>query len=176
MAGVNLSQSMASGQGKTKKHLFAVSGFPMSIVFLLLTVVGFGGLRWYLHTLDQKIASLDATISVNGDRLIGETIDRVADFDARIMYLGADPAELIDPQALFLKLESLVVPQILLTKYEYNDRDKVAMISGKTENFRYLAEQIISFRSDPSFAELRVDAIDRDDTTGAIEFVLKNNF
>lgn len=175
MAGVNLSQSMASGQGKEKRHMFAASGFPMSIILLLLTIAGFGGLRWYLYTLDQKIANLDATISVNGDRLVGESIDRVADFDARVTLLGTDPAELIDPQALFVKLESLVVPQVLLTKYEYNDRDKVVVIFGKTENFRYLAEQIISFRSDPSFAELRVDTIDRDDK-GAIEFVLRNNF
>lgn len=173
MAGVNLSQSMA--QGKEKKRMLPTSSFPISIVLLLLTLAGWGGLRWYMYSLDQKIAELDATISVSGDRLLGESIDRVADFDARMTLLGSDPAELIDPEPLFAQLEALVVPQVLLTKYEYNDRDKVVVISGKTENFRYIAEQIISLKSDPYFSNVRVGAIDRDDQ-GIIEFTLRNNF
>lgn len=173
MAGVNLSQSKA--QGREKKRMLPTSSFPISIVLLLLTLAGWGGMRWYMYSLDQKIAALDTTISASGDRLLGDSIDRVADFDARMGLLGSDPAELIDPKPLLVQLEALVVPQVLLTKYEYNDRDKVMVISGKTENFRYIALQIVSLKSDPAFANVIVDSIDRDDD-GIIEFTLKNNF
>ncbi len=166
---------MASSRAEGKKHPFSVSSFPVSIILLLVTIIGWGGLRWYLYMLDKKITDIDATLSVSSGQLSGEAIDRLVDFDARMALLGADPAELIDPQALFMKLEALVVPQVLLTKYEYNDRDQVMTISGRTASFRYLAEQLISFKSDATFARVQVTEIDRTEE-GAIEFVLRNNF
>jgi len=175
MTGVNLSQSMAAQAEKRKKHLFSASGFPITIILLILILVGWGGLRFYLYSLDKKITALDATITDSESKFQGESIDRIADFDTRVSLLGADPSELIDPETFLIKLESLIVPQVLLTSYEYDDREKVCTVSGRTDNFRYLAEQIISLKSDPFFSDVKIDAISRN-TEGKIEFTLKTNF
>lgn len=175
MAGVNLSQSMDAQAEKRKKHLFSASGFPISIILLVVTVVGWGGLRWYIYSLDKKITALDVTIADSGNRLQGESVDRIVDFDTRVSLLGADSAELIDPETFLTTLESLIVPQVLLTDYEYDNREQICTVSGVTDNFRYLAEQIISLKSDPFFSTVKIHAISRNDE-GKIEFTLKTNF
>lgn len=175
MAGVNLSQSTALAREHQSRQQLMSSGLLISMILLTATLIVWGGLRWYMHSLDQKIAAIDTTIVAGTARLSGESVDRVADFSARMALLGADPAELIDPGVMFAKLESLVVPQVTLVRYEYDESDRISTIVGKTENFRYLAEQIISLRSDPLFAQLRVTGIDRDDE-GVIGFTLINNF
>jgi hypothetical protein len=174
MAGVNLSQSTALAREHQSQRRFAVSGFLISTIVLAVTLIGWGGLRWYIHSLDQKIATLEVTIATDTGRLTGETVDRIADFSVRMGLLGKDPAELVDPEATFAKLETLIVPQVTLVRYEYDESAGTSSVSGTTESFRYLAEQIISLQSDPLFGQIRVDSIDRDDD-GAIEFTLINN-
>jgi hypothetical protein len=174
MAGVNLSQSASLAQGNKKKQMFASSGLPFSIILLVVTLVGWGGLRWYIHTVDKKITALESALATDNSRLMGESINRVADFGARMMLVGADPAELVDPKSILEKLESLVVPQVTLVQYTHDDAGQISTIAGKTTNFRYLAEQVISLKSDPLFSRVRVGEIDRDEE-GVIEFTLINN-
>ena len=172
MAGVNLSQSMASQTEKSEKRPFSASGFPVSIIILVLTLVGWGGLRWYIHTFDVKISQLETTLALDADKLHGVRVDRVTDFSNRLTFLGADLSQFIDPKTLLTLLETLMVPQVVLVGYEYNEKEKVITIVGETENFRYLAEQIISFKSDPLFSKTRVDAIERNEDE-KIRFTLK---
>ncbi len=173
MAGVNLSQSMASQEEKSEKRLFSVSGFPMSIALLVLTLLGWGGLRFYIHTFDVKITQLETALTSDVDKLHGEHIDRVTDFDNRLTLLGADPAEFIDPGTLLSLLETLMVPQVVLTQYKYNEKEKVITLVGETDSFRYLAEQIISLKSDPLFSQTQVDAVERTENQ-KIRFTLKS--
>jgi Tfp pilus assembly protein PilN len=175
MAGVNLSQSMASQADKSAKRPFSVSSFPLSIILLLITFVGWGGLRWYLYSLNQKITQLDETISASGNRLQGENIDRIADFDARSSLLGVSSTERVDPVVVLSKIETLIVPEIVLTKYEYNKQEKMSLIAGETDNFRFVAEQIINLKSDSLFSQVVVDQISRSEE-GKIQFVLRANF
>ena len=68
-----------------------------------------------------------------------------------------------------------MVPQVVLTEYEYNGGEKQVTVSGKTDNFRYVAEQIISLKSDPMFSQVVVSAISRD-KDGKITFTLVSQF
>lgn len=175
MAGVNLSRLTVTDQQPHGKGHFAVSGFWISIVVLLVTLAGWGGLRWYIHSLDQKVAALDTIIADDTSRLTGDDVDRVADFSARLTFIGSDPATLVDPQTIFAKLESLVVPQVTLVKYEHDQSARTSTVSGTTDNFRYLAEQIVSFKGESSFVGVQVGDISRSDK-GAIEFTLIISF
>jgi hypothetical protein len=175
MAGVNLSQSMTAPEGRLKKSASMSFGFPISIVLFVLTLLGWGGLRWYMSSLDGKIARLDVEIAANSAEFHSERVERVENFDDRLSLLNVDPAESIDPESIFLKLESVMVPQVVLTEYEYNGGEKQVTVSGKTDNFRYVAEQIISLKSDPMFSQVVVSAISRD-KDGKITFTLVSQF
>lgn len=175
MAGVNLSQSMTAPDGGSKKRASMSFGFPISIVLLVLTLLGWGGLRWYMSSLDGKIARLDTEIAANSAEFQSERVARVEDFDARLSLLNVDPAESIDPGSIFAKLESVMVPQVVLTEYEYDGEEKKVSVSGKTDNFRYVAEQIISLKSDPMFSQVEVSAVSRD-KDGKIKFTLVSQF
>jgi len=175
MAGVNLSQSMASQADKSAKRPFSASSFPLSIILLLMTLIGWGGLHWYLYSLNQKITQLDETISASGNRLQGENIDRISDFDARSSLLSVIATERVDPVVILSKVEALIVPEVVLTKYRYDKQEKTSLIAGETDNFRYLAEQIINLKSDPIFSQVIVDQINRSQE-GKIQFVLRADF
>lgn len=175
MAGVNLSQSMASRESAPTKRPFAASGFPLSIILLILTAAGWGGLRWYLHTLDQKIAGLDATLSASSGQLQGKEIDRVADFDARLSLLGVDASERLDSREILTKLEALIVPQVVLKEFKYDQKEKMSVMTGETDNFRYLAGQLVSLKSDPLFSRVVVSTVSRTQE-GKIQFTLKASF
>lgn len=175
MAGVNLSQSMTASDGGSRKKARMSFGFPISIVLLVLTLLGWGGLRWYMSSLDGKITRLDAEIAANSTEFQSERVERIENFDARLSLLNTDPAEMIDPESILAKLESVMVPQVVLTEYEYNGEEKQVSVSGKTDNFRYVAEQIISLKSDPMFSRVEVSSVSRDED-GKIEFTLVSQF
>ncbi len=170
MAGVNLSQSMTEDNAPVKKESF-FSGASVSVMLLVLSLAGWGGLRFYLDSLDKQIAAIDATLSSNHGKLQGENVNRVVDFAARVGFFQADPAELVDPQDILTKTEALIVPAVTLIEYAYNQGEKMITLSGKTDNYKHLAEQILSLKSESLLSRVKVDAITRDKE--GIHFILK---
>lgn len=160
MAGVNLSQSMTEDEKPQKKGGISIT--TASILITCLVIALWGGFHYYLSTLDTETATYDASIVANRDQLVGERVDRVADFDTRVALFHADPLETIDPQAILTTLEGLVLPSVTLTDYEYNANESVVTLSGKTDGFRHLAEQILSFKREESLAQIKVEMTSRD--------------
>jgi hypothetical protein len=64
-----------------------------------------------------------------------------------------------------------MVDGAVLTDYEYDEAMKQVALGGKVGNFRQLAEQMLSFKSEQVFSEVTVDTINRDDD-GQITFSL----
>jgi hypothetical protein len=172
MAGVNLSQSITADEKAPKSVYTYTSGMPISVGLLVLTLIGWGGMRWYMYSLDNKINQVTSDITASSSALQDERVDRVTNFDARLSLLNADPAESIDPTPMLSELETLIVPQVTLKSYAYDQTTGETTIAGKTNNFRYVAEQIISLKSSPSFSRVEVQATSRTEG-GAIEFILK---
>jgi len=171
MAGINLSSG--TFEQKTSHRSIADSSLTLSTILFLLVAAGWGGMRWYISTLDGKLANLEATIQENATRLQGSAVDRVAHFATRLDLIGKQLDQpSIDSQALLTQLESLTVPNVRLTRYEYNDAEKVVEVAGETDNFKYVAQQIISLKSESLFSGITVDSIDRT-KEGNIAFSLK---
>ena len=170
MSGVDLSQSMTEQREEARRGLFDM-GVITSILRLVIVAAGWGGLRYYMTTIDKKIAAFDEAIAANTLQLEGDHIDRVADFDARTSLLGSDPAESVEPHQLLTQVESAMVNGVVLTDYEYDEAMKQVALGGKVGNFRQLAEQMLSFKSEQVFSEVTVDTINRDDD-GQITFSL----
>jgi len=176
MAGINLSQSTEEKVGRAeKKDKVFDSGLIISLVLFFAVVLGWGGAHYYSSLLSKQMASLDATIAEQNIKLEGAPAGRIADFDMRMSFVSKNAAERTSPDELFVQLESLMVPTIKLLQYEYNKQDKLVTFMAKTDNFRYIAEQIISLKSAGSFTDVKVDSINRD-KEGSIVFTLKAHF
>lgn len=171
MPGVNLSQSMIEEERPLQRSFFD-TGVILSLVVLMLVGLGWGGLRLYMNSLDAKIAALDTTINANGEDLRGDRIDRVADFEARIKYFSKNKEDFIEPENILAALETVMVSGIVLTKYEYDQVTGVSTISGRSEDFKKLAEQILSLKSERIFSQVEVEGVGRDEEK-RLTFVLK---
>lgn len=174
MAGINLSQSLQESKKNAEKKSLSDKGLIGAFVILLLVAGGWGGLRWYMQTLDDRIAFLEETLANNANRLEGENADRVADFNNRLILIGEGIDNAAEPKEILEQLERLTVPDVVLTKYEYNRQDHVMFIGGVTDNFKYLAQEILSLKSEKAFSEVKVEIITRT-KEGKLAFVLKVN-
>ena len=147
-------------------------GFIFLIILCVLVVVAWGGLRLYTYLINKEIASLQANIDSLESKITGEKVDRVMDTEERLGYIAKANDSKIDTTALFAQLEKLTVPEVTLTKYEYDNIQKVVLISGTTSNFRFIAQQIINFRSESPLEDIQVEKLG---TTkeGRIPFTLK---
>lgn len=174
MAGINLSSSTLGK--KSGSRGLVDSSFIIIAILFCLTVVGFGGLRWYTSTQDATLADLDATLKEGILKLQGPKVDRVAYFDNRLTIAEQQASEgAVDSQKLLNDLESLVIPSVKLTKYEYNAAEKFVVVSGETDNFKYVAQQVINFKSEKLFAGIVVESLNRTES-GRIAFSFKAKF
>ncbi len=173
MLGVNIAQSQKEEEEiKPKRGGFFDTGTIVSIVLISLAGLVWGGIQFYISTLDKKIATVDTALAMDSGRLVGEEIDRVADFDARISYFADKQKELMEPLDMMTKLEESMVSGIVLTEYEYKHEGSVGNIHGVASNFRVLAEQILAFKSTGLFSEVKVEKTERDQE-GQLRFVLE---
>lgn len=174
MAGINLSSSTL--EKKSGSGGLIDSSFIIITILFCATVVGFGGLRWYISTQDAALADLDVTLRESILKLQGPEVDRVAHFDNRLTAAEQQAnAGSVDSQKLLIELESLVIPSVKLTKYEYNAADKFVVVSGETDSFKYVAQQVISLKSEKLFAGITVESLTRTED-GRIAFSFKAKF
>lgn len=173
MAGINLSQSFESKVGKEdKKEKLFDSGFIISLSLFIIILIGWGGLHYYSLSLGKELASLDTTIAERNQELEGALAGRIVDFDTRMSLISKNATDRSNPDELFLQLENMMVPSVALLQYEYNKQDSVMTFMATTDNFRYIAEQIISLKSSGGFSDVKVDSIDRN-KEGKVIFTLK---
>ena len=176
MAGINLSSSTSGGEKSVRSSGSFDKSFVFFTVLFLLTALLFGGTRYYIKTLDAKRVALDVKLAESSAQLQGKAVDRVASFDKRLTLVGEQLRDRsVDSQKLLSQLENLTVPNVKLKKYEYSEAEKYVMVEGETENFKYIAQQIISFKSDALFSGITVESLTRT-KEGRIAFSLKAEF
>lgn len=170
--GINLSHVNEEEKSSQKKGLFDKGlAFCFGIFILVLGV--WGGLEWYIKTLNDQVVQAEALLTDNATSLRGTKVDRIADFDTRLAFMKSSMDVTADlPETILPKLESLIVPSVNLTGYTYHKQEQLMSISGLTDNFRHLAEQLLSFKLDVVFSDAKVDIITRT-KEGKIAFTFK---
>lgn len=171
---MNLSSSIPEKNSRPKRRLD--SYFMLVTVIFFLTIIGFGWLRWYINKLDGRLADFDAVFAEHAKQLQGEAVDRVARFDDRLTLVEKQASgRSVDSQKLLSQLEGLVVPNIKLTKYEYNEAGKFVEVKGLADSFKSVAQQIIGFKSESLFDGIKVQSliVNKD---GLVEFVFRADF
>jgi len=158
MNGMNLASSMPEKKVKMRRAFDNYFIFIAGIFFLAVAL--FAGLRWYINVLDNRLAGFDAVLAENAKQLRGERVDRVAYFDQRLALAEKQlDGSSVDSQKLLSQLEGLLIPSVKLTKYEYNEAENSVEIAGETDSFKSVAQQIISFKSENIFDQIKVESL-----------------
>ncbi len=173
MPGVNLSQSMP-GEESSEKRSFFDMGILLSLGALIVVGLVWGGIRFYMSSLDKKIADIEVTLGASTAQTKGGRVDRVADFETRLKYFSENKNE-FEPEVILKQLEGVMVSGVLLTGFQYDQEERLLTLSGKSDDFRKLADQMFSFKTEKMFSQVRVETIDRDDEN-KVTFVLKAGF
>ncbi len=175
MLGVNITQSVEEEETKPKRAGFFDTGTIISIALISLSLLGWGGTRYYIGTLDTKIADAEAALGVDMPKLSGERVDAIADFESRLVFFGANKSGLYEPVETLKKVEAAMVPGVVLTAYKYDHAEGLTTIEGQTDDFRKLEEQILGFKAQRVFSNVHTQNIGRNNL-GQITFTLKANF
>jgi hypothetical protein len=167
MANINLSQAAADPERKAR---YFDTGFFVALALLLLVGAVFGGLRWYLTSIDKASRDLDSQMAEKKVLLSGEKIDRLADFDSRLAYLKENQM-IKEYQGILGSLERAMLPSVRATSFLHNTEDQQVIVTAMTDSFRTMAQQVQSFAAVDAFGGTRVSDIKRDDS-GQLVFTL----
>jgi len=171
MEGINLSSSIPE---QNKRKSFLSSG-TFWIIFLFLSLLAlWGGMLWYLGTLDQILLQKKSILSESANKVKGKAVDRIVDLNNRVKISTDQSISAVDTNALLSQLESLVIANFRLTSYVFDKTSNTISIKGETDNFKYVAQQMAFFKKNPNFKNITLDTVDRKD--GIISFSFKSTF
>lgn len=168
MAGINLSQSLQEKQAQAHGKFFDRSFF-FTIGGLVLLLAVFGGARWYVGSLEKKMAALEQTISEKTASLRGKEVNRIVDFSRRLEAIDKHLAVEPDPVAMFRQLEIYTLPTIRLTAYEYDRSESVIKLHGSSNTLKEVAQQMLAFKNIAGVQKITVENIDYD-ADGKVKF------
>jgi len=173
MTGMNLSSSIPDKKPPTSGVF--TSTMVVVLVFSLLLIV-WGGMQWYLKVQNDTLAVKKALYEAESVKLKGSSVDRVASFTTR-MNLSKDrvATNTADTEKLLTQIEGLVIPPVRLTKYIFDAKGSSVAIQGETDNFKYVAQQLLALKGEALFSGIRVEKLGKDDK-GVITFSLKAEF
>jgi len=164
-----------SAENEKKKSQFHSSMIIVIIFFLTLFV--WGGMKWYIKTLDDTLSQLQSQLDGVSESFHGNRVDNLVAFHDRLDFMksqleGPMNTKLID---FFLKLEKLVLPEVRIKKYEVNILKRNIKVTGVTNSFKYVAQQMSQFKADSFFTSVTAGDFDRDEV-GQIVFSFNTQF
>ena len=171
MAGINLSQSTAGRQ--TGQRKFFDTGIVVSAVIFALVLGVWGGIYYFSLNTQKEITDLQSQIDNSGVEMTGPRIDRILAFDNRIEVVSKNTETQIDTSHMLTDLEGLIIPSVRLTSYEYDHENGNVAMEGVTSDFKFLAQQIISLKTNEQYANIHVEKITNSES-GDIVFILKS--
>lgn len=171
---MNLSSSVPE---KKQEGSWTFGGPVVVTVLFFLLLVFWGGMQWYLKTLDKTLSGQQVLLEENASRLKGDAVDRVTSFDTRLTLAKEQMSgkNTTDTGRLLRQLESLVIPNVKLTKYEFDENGKFVIVEGETDTFKYVAQQLLVLKGEDPFMNIKVDSLKKN-PEGRIAFSFKAEF
>ncbi len=166
--------NLSSSVPKKKQEGSWIFGGPAIVTVIFFLLLAFwGGMQWYLKTLDKTLSEQQILLEDNASRLKGDAVDRVASFDTRLTLAeGQMSGDTPDTGKLLSQLESLVIPNVKLTKYVFDENGKFVVVEGETDTFKYVAQQLFVLKGEDPFTNIKVDSLKKN-LEGHIVFSFK---
>ncbi len=164
----------SDADNRKRKSPFGASIIMVIVFFLVLA--GWGFMKWYIQTLDTSINQTADRFNEVSKSFHGASVDRVNAFEKRLDIAKTEKDKKDNmPNDFLAKLEELTLPEVRIKKYEVNMEKKTIQVTGITNSFRYTAEQIAQFKTDPFFHSVTVSNFSKDEA-GIITFTFDVTF
>jgi len=173
MVNINFHQKNQQDESAKKKRIAINGSFFVSILILVISFSIFFGLKVFRNNAKNETASIKSRIGEEMKSLGEEKISRTADFQKRTEELEDSISRNKNPKEIMSKVESLMVPGVVLTSYDYDSSKKILELEAISDSFKTIAEQILSLKSSSYFEDVRAPKTTRDED-GRINFSVES--
>lgn len=153
----------------TEKPLWQIVLFYSSIGFLFLVtlaaiILSYAGGKTKLEItrLDQELNRPKTTAETQLEKKVLQAQERISSFKS--LLESAKPASKI-----FTLLEKTTHPQVVFAQLDFSAAGNKISLSGQTDNFQTLGQQLLIFQSEPLIAKSSLDQLGIG-KGGAVEF------
>ena len=168
MTSINLYQTSSEQGGQQKESIFN-GGFIISLSLLVVTLLVLGGLKIYSASLAGQNVAITNQIQQEKTAISGNSkLDRLTDFQKRVIAITADINSKEYIKDVLQNVTASLVSGIVLTDFSYDNG--VVTLTANANGFQNVAQQILSFKQSPHFANVSVSNISRGDK--AISFTV----
>lgn len=173
MPGINLSQT-AQQKTDIRRHPILGKGLIAIIVVLLLAVAAWRGLLFWESRINKEVEGIEAETAKIRVDFDGEQADQVVGFQFRLDSIAQSFVNKTYPADMLRSLESLMLGGIDLSEYSFDAQKQSITITGQSDSFLAVAQQMAILKRTPGFDELAVDSLKREET-GKISFTFSIN-
>ena len=173
MVNINFHQENQQDESARKKRIAINGSFFVSILILVISFSILFGLKVFRDNTKNETASIKSQIGEEMRSLGEDTINRTADFQKRTEEIEKNISQSKNPKEIMSKVESLMVPGVVLTSYDYDSAQKTLALEAVSDSFKIIAEQILSLKSSSYFEDVRVPKTTRDEE-GRINFSVES--
>lgn len=171
MPGINLSQS--AQKKEIEKYDSFGKGMYFTVGVLIFIVAIWVGLVFYEKKLVGSIVTIQGAINENRQYFSGNDLNDVADFQYRLDLISKNLDEQIYPSDMLRSLESVILPAVVLSQYEFDAKTSSVAIKGSADSFRSVVQQMVLMKRLPNFQSLSVKNVSHANSGGVdFEFLL----
>lgn len=169
MTTINLYQEQGGNKSSGSNDQLIDRGFLISISILALTLLVFGGMKFFAFDLERKSVTTDEQIQELQASFSGERVNSTVDFQNRIEAIKQNSDSREDVVSALKEAGGLVIPSVRIV--DYSQDANVLSITLSTEKFLDVAKQILSFKNSSAFSGVSVSKIQRKES--GIEFLVE---
>lgn len=169
MTNINLSQSSQEFGGGQKKAKASDKGLIISISILVVTLLIFGGLKLWSTQISSKQAQINDQIERESRSLQGKDVDRVADFQQRMLAIGDNISSKQDPNEILLNISNALVGGSVVNSIKADSGSvEIGVVS---DNFLTVAKQVLSLKKSEYFSSVSITEVNTDES-GKVSYTL----
>jgi hypothetical protein len=159
MTTINLYQEQNDTSAANKQDRTANKGLYGSLAVLVITLLVFGGVKFYAIDLQKKGVAADQQIEDIKKNFSGEKVNLAVDFQQRIDAIDKNMASKDDIDGILLKVAETVSSDVRMVSYSQEGDSLVVVLAS--DNFFSVARQTLRFKENKNFSGVSVSKIQR---------------
>lgn len=168
MTTINLYQEQNDTSAANKRDRTANKGLYGSLAILVVTMLVYGGVKFYTIDLQKKGEVADLQIEDIKNSFSGEKVNLAVDFQQRLDAIDKNVAAKDDVDGILLKVAETVSSDVRMVSYSQEGDSIVAVLTS--DSFFNVARQTLRFKENKNFSGVSVSKIQRKEKL--IEFTI----
>lgn len=169
MTTINLYQEQGESKSSNSSNQIVDKGFLLSIGILAITLLVFGGMKFFAFDLERKSAKTDEQIKAAQASFSGDRVNSTVDFQQRLEAIKENNNSRTDSVSALSDTAKVILPSVRIV--DYAQEKNALSITLSADKFLDVARQVLSFKDSDAFSGVAVSKIQRKDKI--IEFLIE---